>query len=267
MNKRIIKKITAITLMLVMTLSTATVSLATVSAANDNITYNLSFKTAGSNGSSINDIIIVVHGTNGSTRKHNLGVVGYSSTDTASFEDVNVGTITGVTVETDDRITLTTAKDGWYPESITVNDTTIYGGRWVDEEKPVTLMTTDEVYKITIKTGDNNGAGTDSDVKVTLYSANGKTSQCVNASAVHPCVNAFERKDKMSFYMYVGTNFDKANKITFEVPGCGIYAAGISWFLESVSGEKIQGSTYDNFTISPNTWIAGSESWKKTFTI
>lgn len=236
------KRTLALILAVMTVLSAVTVSAFSVSAATGDVKYNLEFKTAGSLGTTNGDIVITVNGTNGSTSAHNVGEVGDSQKlQTASFTDVNVGEITGVTVDVISGI-----NDGWYPEYINVSTSsdskTIYGGRWVDDEKKVTMNVTDTVLKLQVVTGDVSCAGTDGDVKIRFTDASGKqTVNFANLSSIHPKSNAFERKDDSVFYVYAGSNFGAVKSIEILSGGDGIFGFGADWYLSSITITNVSG--------------------------
>lgn len=242
MKNKMMKRTLSLVLAVMTVLSVMVVSVGTASAATGDVNYNLEFKTAGSQGTTNGDIVITVHGTAGSTSAHNVGEVGDSQKlQTASFTDVNVGEITGVTVDVISGI-----NDGWYPEYINVStptDTeTIYGGRWVDDDKKVTMNVTDTVLKVQVVTGDVTYAGTNGDVKIRFKDTNNKqTTTFANLSSIHPDSDAFERKDDSTFYVYAGSDFGAVKSIEILSGGDGIFGFGADWYLYSITITNVSG--------------------------
>lgn len=257
MKNTIMKRTLSLVLVLMMVFSVTAVSLSTVSAASDEkVTYNFEFYTAGSLGQSNADIVIKVHGTEGSTSTHNVGEVGDSQkVQTASFTDVNVGEITGITANI-----ISTVDDGWYPNYIKVSTSTqsatIYGGRWVDDNDKVTMNVTDNVLKVDVDTCDVKYAGTDGDVKVRFYDTKGRCTDETNLASIHPKFNAFERDDSATFYIYAPSNYGTTSKFAVHAGGDGIFSFGADWKLDSISVTHVSGAnTGHSVSKTVNQWI------------
>lgn len=218
-----------------------TYTITTCTAGSDGVTDDkLEFNLIGNKGSASETISSSKCGNNQGTYTI-TGDMGYIGTELLAIE-----------VEID-------GNDGWYPEYINVKsengkiNRTLYGGRWLDDRETITLTPDDNVFKVNIKTANVDGAGTDAGVYAQLVDKNGKTSEQINVSDVHPKSNAFEKNDNMSVYMYAPDGFDKLEYINVKTETNGTAAA--DWKLESIGAEQVSGKNKsDKFSITANQW-------------
>lgn len=254
--KKTLKHTLSLVLALMMVVSTMAISVVTTSAASKT-TYTLSVNTGGSNATSIDIMEVTVLGTNGETDTHTMYCMATKEgTKTVTFEDaVDVGEITGIRIKN-------IGIDDWYPNYITIStpsDTeTIYGGRWIADNKTVTLKDTDNVFKLEIKTGTETGAGTDDTVKITLKDANGRTATLLSADDIHTRTNAFEKGDCETIYMSAPDNFGQLKSISIVLSSAGILTPGGDWYIENIYAKQVSG-TYEGYSGNylTNTWIDG----------
>jgi hypothetical protein len=113
---------------------------------------------------------------------------------------------------------------------------------------PVSPASVNLVYQVSIKTGDTTGAGTDSNIFITLYGENGQTAETRLNGLISG--NAFER-NKIDFLTLKDLpNIGNLKKVAIRSDG---NYTGAAWYLESV--------TINGRTARFNTWI---ESGKLT---
>lgn len=253
-NKRFTKTISLIMAML-MTLSA--IGITSVFAANETDIYTITASTAGSNGTTKNDLSFKLYGTNGTSTDWVTKACGKNKgTSSFTFESNYIGTeIEKVEVKI-------SGTDGWFPDYVKVTsqkgkiDTTLYGGRWLDNEGTITLKPTDNVFKITIKTADVYLAGTDCDVHMALIDENGKKVTFNNLHDIHPKFNAFERNDSMSAYIACPDNFGKLQYVELWTSLCTGADTTAKWMIERVTAEQVSGAnTGDSFSVKIDMWL------------
>lgn len=274
MTKKTLKHFISIMLVAVMMLSTMSVALISVSAAEtDNVTYKLEIHTAGSEGYGAG-IKIKVNGDNGSTDWHNLGNATSSKTGTVTFTDKNVGNMMSITVKN------TTTNDPWYFEYAVLTKenggekftTTIHGGKWINysycvnlgEKKflyDYTFSVYDDVYRLDIDTSNDLLSGTDANIFTCIYGENNKKVDLDDITKIHPKADAFERGDKMSIYVNVPANFGKINKIEFRVGGSGVTHIAADWKIDTITATKVSGSNIGtSYSKTVNDWADNNKT-------
>lgn len=219
--------------------------------------FTITTSTAGSDGVTSDNISFKLYGTVGGKEVSTNWVTQKCGDDkgeyTFVFTDTFIGSeITRIDVKID-------GSNGWYPEYVKVTsdcsqiNQTFYGGRWLDNSETITLTPEDNVFRVDIKTENDDNAGTDADVYVQLVDEKGNTSDTINASDVHPESDAFEKGDNMSLYMYAPENFEKLEYININTDANGTAAA--DWKIESLGAEQVSGKhTGDKFNITVNQW-------------
>lgn len=144
----------------------------------------------------------------------------------------------------------------WFPGAITVKSKfggetlTVYGGRWIGENS-IILKPTDKIYKVTVQTGTESNAGTDSEIYLKLASKNGTKTSEYQLDDIHPKSNAFEKGDNASFWIYAPDNFDECTNVYLKSNHSGT-AAG--WKVDYITVENVQGGNGDKFTNSTGYW-------------
>ena len=245
--RRNLKRIVSIVLVAVMVLSTMAIATVSAFAESMKATYTVEVSTSGSDGCTADmiylEVIGEINGEEYSTDYHYCAHFGYHKTDRITFSDDNIGSLQGVTVKK-------AGVNGWYPNYFRVTKTvagksetvTVYGGKWVENTEPVTFSKDDNVYKVDMKTSNEKGAGTDSNVYFSLIDKKDKETTSLNASSIHPSSNAFEKGDFASFYVSVPDYFGKMDKIRVEL---GAWTAGAPWKLEYFNVTKVSGTEDD----------------------
>ncbi len=254
MKSKVLKRIISLALVMVMMASTMVIAMVSASATTETKKYTVTIKTAGNKGVSGDIFSYELVGTKG-TQEFKLTMCSLRDV-TKSVECADLGEITSVNVKH------WAGCDGLYLDYIKVKDnsnkeTTFYGGRWVDGGE-TTLSKSDNVYKLTINTADEGGAGTNSDICVTLCDVNNKKSEQLNVTSIHPATDAFERGDSVTIYMNVPSDFAKLNVVEFHseidvayMLGGIVLIYGIGdifnseWKLDNISAVKVSGSTVD----------------------
>lgn len=162
-----------------------------------------------------------------------------------------VGKINNVVVKT-------RSSNGWYPEYITIKcklsgySITLYVGRWIYDEE-VTLSPTDDVYELQVKTGTDDGAGTDSDIYVQLRDKKGNTTEKLYLSEISQYSDAFENGDSDTFKIYVPSDFGECTQVLFYSNHAKAHA---DWLLDYFIIKKVQGEDADEgFTYYANQWF------------
>lgn len=220
-------------------------------------TYTVTTSTAGSSGVTGDKISFKLYGTVGGKEVSTDWVTKKCGEDkgeyTFTFGSTYIGSeITRIDVKID-------GDNGWYPEYIKVKSVngqfnqTFYGGRWLDNSETITLEPTENVFRIDIKTSNDDKAGTDADVYVQLVDEKGKTSNWINVSDIHPKSNAFEKNDKVSVYRHAPDGFEKLEYINVKTETNGTTSA--DWKIESIGAEQVSGKLKgDKFSITVNQW-------------
>ncbi len=218
-------------------------------------TYTITTCTAGSSGVTDDKLSFVLYGnkgsTNGTIKSGKCGNEKGEYTFTCNMGYIGTE-LTAIEIEIE-------GDDGWYPEYINVKsengkiNRTLYGGRWLDNNETITLEPTDNVFRIDIKTSNDDKAGTDADVYVQLVDEKGKTSNWLNVSDIHPKSNAFEKNDKVSVYGHAPDGFEKLEYINVKTETNG--TASADWKIESIGAEQVSGKNKgDKFSITVNQW-------------
>ena len=255
--KKTLKHTLSLVLALMMVVSTMAVSMVSTSAASSNHEYKITVNTGGSNATSIDIMSVTVHGTKGSTDSHNIcALAGKNGTNSRTFTDpVDVGEITSIEIEN-------IGIDDWYPNYVVVtgpSDTEmIYGGRWISDNKKVTLKDTDNVIQLDIKTSSDFSSGTDDIVKITLYDYAKHSAVLLDATEIHPAFNAFEKGDDTTLYIYAPNNFGKVDSINISLSSAGILTPGGDWKVENITATHVSGNNRGfSKTLMTDTWIDG----------
>lgn len=264
--KKITKKIVSLTLVVMMIVSTMAVSMVSTSAATSTkCKYVINIQSGAKDGLSGDIIQLKLDGTKGSTDWFNAPAVALGRNGQQQITHKDIGEIKSISAKN-------IGVNGWYPEVFkikkmvggsTVETTTIYGGKWVDDNKETTFNKNANVYEVFIKTSNKFGAGTNSDVCVTLHGENKVKSERINASSLSSATDAFERGDETTLYIAVPDNFGKLTKAEFGLQVDGMYLVagcallfGIAdifnsdWRLESTTIKKVSGDSDVNCTYS-----------------
>lgn len=257
MKKSKFKHFMSLALVAIMAVSTMAMSMVSTSATSTKHEYKLEVTTGGSDATSIDIMSVIIHGTKGSTSSHNIcNLANENGTKTKTFTDsVDVGEITSIEIEN-------IGIDDWYPNHLKItgpSDTeTIYGGRWISDNKTVTLKDTDNVIKLDITTGSDTGSGTDDKVNITLRDSQNHTASIIDATEIHPDSNAFEKGDFTSIYIYAPNNFGQVDSVSITLSSAGILTPGGDWKVECMTATHVSGNnTGFSKTLKTNTWIDG----------
>lgn len=221
------------------------------------------------------DLIKVTAYTNGKeyTNKHGLELniigknneqSGWVKTDIGTengeyvyeFNANSVGEITEIQLRNDID---NGSSDRWFGEKVVVetvytgNTITVYGGRWIKNKDVVTLKPTDNIYQLTINTGNDKNAGTDANISVYLQDGSGHKSENINLSDIHHESDAFEKNDRATFLIYVPDDFEECTNVLISSDNTGAKAG---WLMSSFSVSKFQGDKEDNgFTFTASQWF------------
>lgn len=267
--QRKIKRIVSMMLIAVMVVSTIAVAAVPTSAAETKVKYTIETSTPSHLARSADIIKFRVNGKNKSTGFNSLGSIGYYGNGTASFNDVDVD-VQSITL-------FNVGCNGWFPDYITVKKevngktetTKFWVGRWIDNGKETTVSKSDKVFKVTLETADELYAGTDSNIGLTLFDKNGKSSDKFDLTEIHSAANAFERGDVETFYLYVRDDFGELNKCYF----CDLYKGHVvsiwdEWKLHKVSVEQITGNgAGKKYSQIVDKTIEGSSKKRSDFTV
>ncbi len=244
-----------ISLFLAMLTIISAISIYTAAAADEIYNYNVTVNTAGSSGPSDNKLSFKFYGENNQESDWITNTCGKNKGEsTFSFQSKNLGeSIAKIDIKVN-------GTDGWFPESIKVTCTnnnmnsTLYGGRWIDDNATVTLKPTDNVFKITIKTSSDHLSGTDSDIHLELVDKNGKKQSFKNLHDIHPKSDAFEEGDKMSAFIACSDTFSKIQYVYLTLHEVG---TNPDWKIESVTAEQVSGSFKDDkFSVKLDMWLS-----------
>ncbi|KAJ9454004.1 Zinc metalloproteinase nas-13 [Diplonema papillatum] len=161
-------------------------------------------------------------------------------TDTLDFDGRDVGTISSLKVKSDGAF----AGSDWDLDYVEVNSQRACFRRWIEEGTytQAVLGSCDwKVYSVVVKTGTRSGAGTDSNIWLTVIGDRSET----NAVKLNPLLSgdAFENgdTDRLTF-----SNRDVGNIVSVKVQSDGMYA-GSDWDLSYI--------TVNSKTAIFNTWI------------
>ncbi len=216
--------------------------------------YTVTTVTSGSDGVTNKGISIKVHGKDGVTDWMNYSSLGDSKgEESETVVGSYVGEIEYIEVK------INSDSNSWYPEKITVkskiggDEVTFYGGKWINENQIYKLKETDNVIKVTIKTGDLNNSGTDCGVYVNLVDSNGVESGWTKLSDIHPDKDAFKKGDESTFYISVPSNFGKVQYVELKSESNGTAAS--DWYIDNITVTQVQGTNKgDTFTVNPDQW-------------
>ena len=256
MKSKFYKKAVSVVLVLAMALSVCAVSLITASASTyENYTVNCCTTDAGTSSS---EIYICVYGTSGSTGWYNIGEIGNDSTGSAQFNAKSVGQITKI--ELDHILEL---QNPCNPTTVTIknseNDVTFYNSETIGSDEPLTLSVTDKAFRLDIKTGSVDGAGTDAYVYINFVDEDGDSYK-TEISMLHPKSNAFEAKDEASIIVKVPDNIDTLDYIEISVDGDIWFNLKADWYLDTINITHIAGDHKDTtYSCSVYKWIYNGE--------
>ncbi|KAJ9465772.1 hypothetical protein DIPPA_19212 [Diplonema papillatum] len=148
-------------------------------------------------------------------------------TDVISFDGRDVGTISSLKVKSDGMY----AAPAWYLDYIEVNSVRACFLRWIEEgtyTQAVAGSCVLKTYDVVVKTGTLSGAGTDSNIRLTIIGDKSTT----NAVELNQLLsgNVFENgdTDRLTF-----SNRDVGNIVSLTVESDGLYA-GSDWDLDSI---------------------------------
>eukprot|EP01121_Diplochlamys_sp_Union-15-3_P013545 TRINITY_DN4215_c0_g1_i1.p1 TRINITY_DN4215_c0_g1~~TRINITY_DN4215_c0_g1_i1.p1 ORF type:complete len:964 (-),score=265.67 TRINITY_DN4215_c0_g1_i1:44-2935(-) len=231
------------------------------------VNYKVTIRTADFRGAGTDaNVFVHIYGKNGSSGDRVLdGEFERGSVDTFGIECVDLGPIEKLRIGHDNR----GFGPGWFLDKVTIrNESTsqeyyFLAGRWLDKSEgdgltviEMTPKNEDGVatiplitYKVTIKTADRRGAGTDARVFVCLYGDKGKTGDKVLDAAK----DAFE-KGKVSVFGIDSLDLGVVNKIRIGHDGSG-FAAG--WFLDKVTVRNEK--TGEEWFFICGRWLASDE--------
>ncbi len=257
MKKRFAKRIMSLVLVAVMMVLTMSVSVISTSAYSYKAEYEIKISTAGSEGLSDDGFFIKINGADGTSTDWKLMGSPDRREIKLRFGCRNVDMIESISLRVD-------GDDSWYPEIFVIKKTvlnyigytsytTIYGGRWIDS-KEKTLSVSDNVYKLRIKTGDVDYAGTDCDVQAVLLQDNRTFERAVVLSNIHPDEDAFERADDSSFYIYTNDELMRVNYI--RISSWSNKTAASDWYIDDIGIQKVQGrfANENEAVIDANQW-------------
>ncbi|XP_059165220.1 lipoxygenase homology domain-containing protein 1-like [Physella acuta] len=248
------------------------------------IDYKITIKTgdvdtAGTDAS----VFITIFGSSGSTKKHYLpGSFERGDVDTfIKVNDENVGQIQSIEIGHDNGGT----KPGWYLDYVTIDqpvaaisDNNFKPGfthylfsfnNWIAADdgdkslvKKVNVTRADVYqgsskdieYKITIKTGDVDNAGTDASVFITIFGSSGSTKR-------HYLPGSFDRGDVDTF---IKVNDENVGRIQFIEIGHDNGGTDPGWYLDNVTIDQPVAAISDknikpgftHYLFSFNNWIA-----------
>lgn len=217
-----------------------------------NETFTVSTYTKGSNGVTTDGVQFRLHGELGESEWINASETGNSKGDyTRTVHGSSVGKIDYIEVKTN-------SDNHWYPGKITVEGQysgqaiTVYGGRWIGNSAKK-LSPSDNVYEVTVKTGTDNNAGTDSAIFLRLKDSSGKSTNEIELSDIHQDKNAFEKGDTDTFPIYAPDGFGECCYTYFRSDYSNPLAG---WQLESFTVKKVQGAGTDNgYTFTSGQWF------------
>ncbi len=221
----------------------------------NNDTYTITTVTAGTDGVTNDGISIKIYGSHDTTDWIKLSSLGDSKgTESATASSVFVGKIDYIDVK------INSSSNSWFPEKLTIksdlgkDEAIFYGGRWIHEKKEYRFYKTDSVFKINIKTGSIDNSGTDYDVNARLVDSNGRTTDWINLSDIHPDSDAFEKGDDSTFYIYTTSSLGKCQYIELESTSLFPLSAS-DWFIDEITVTQVQGAHKgDSFTVNPDQW-------------
>lgn len=243
--------------------------------AGEGVQYKVTVKTANkTNAGTDSDIYLRIMGTKGTTDEavlnySMLGQLGVyinafekNATDTGNvLVSQDIGEITGISLRSD----MSLLAADWYPEYVEIaplyNTTATKPVRFtIDEwiaDKETHVYSNDASkstqYDLTIKTGDKFGAGTDSNIYVSLIGSTGQTAEREISEIVNG--NAFERNSTDS----ARVNFDKnIGEIKGVVVRSDMKLAAAEWFVDWIKVEPVAGGaaqTAQGKTFVANAWI------------
>lgn len=217
-----------------------------------NETFTVSAYTKGSNGVTTDGISFKLHGKKDTDQWIAANSIGNdkgnkSQTVTAS----SVNGITSVEVKTN-------SGNHWFPGEINISgkysgdSITVYGGRWIGSSG-TTLKPTDNIYKVTVNTGNDNYAGTDSEIFLFLQDEKGVITENLDLSDIHQDGNAFEKGDSDTFWIYAPDNFGECRHAFFYSDYSNSSAG---WQLGSFTVEKVQGESEDSgYSFTSGQWF------------
>lgn len=213
-----------------MILTTLITSIVSASAASE-VEYTIQATTGGGYCTSVDIMKIKIDGDNGSTGWHDVAALCVTpGTTKRSFYDINVGKINRISVKN-------VGIDGWYPSKFVISspsgNTTIFGGKWVDDSDEVTFSTTDNVVYFTLCTASDFGSETDATVYMSFVDEKGYETPKYNLSEMHYQTNAFEMSDVLRRYISLPSGFGKITKVNFSIDQA-INFPGTDWQIEFI---------------------------------
>jgi len=204
-----------------------------------------------SNAGTDSDIFLTIYGENGNTDEVRLN--GYISgnafergdVDVVNIFAVDVGTITKIKIRSDG----TGVGSDWYLDSISIGDNHAKFDRWIKEGSyTVNVTGPPKDYRIEVQTGDMSGAGTDSNIYVTIYGDKAATNEVRLNGYISG--NAFERGDLDRLTLVGLVDVGTMKKLKVRSDGAW---AGSGWYLSWVKVNGIQ-ATF-------NRWIDGETAY------
>ena len=223
---------------------------------NNNIYKNEIFAvlayTKGSNGVTTDGISFKLHGKNDTDQWIAANSIGNDKGNNA--QTVTASSVNGITfVEVK-----TNSGNHWFPGKINISgkysgdSVTVYGGRWIGSSG-TTLKTTDNIYKVTVNTGKDDYAGTDSEIFLYLQDEKGVKTENLDLSDIHQDGNAFEKGDSETFWIYAPDNFGECRHAFFYSDHSNSSAG---WQLGSFTVEKVQGKSADSgYSFTSGQWF------------
>lgn len=147
------------------------------------------------------------------------------------------------------------SSDTWDPEYAKVNGTYYHCQEKLDKENPTVSLTSTKArnYNVQVKTGTYSGAGTDSNVYLTIFGNDNGTEVNTGRILLNPLIsdNAFENGDLNTILLENAKDVGEITKIKLEAD---INIAGDDWYAEYV--------TVDDKEFSIQKWVKEAEEFK-----
>lgn len=219
------------------------------------VNYNVELKTGWeSNAGTFGEVGINIIGIEGSTGFFYLkdrvsgSVFNNNGLDTFTLTGKDVGTITAIGLKCD-------SSDTWDPEYAKVNGTYYHCQEKLDKENPTVSLTSTKArnYNVQVKTGTYSGAGTDSNVYLTIFGNDNGTEVNTGRLLLNPLIsgNAFESGDLDTILLENAKDVGTITKIKLEAD---INIVGDDWYAEYV--------TVDDKEFSILKWVKEAEEFK-----
>lgn len=218
--------------------------------------YKITAYTNGYNGTVSNGISLKFVGTDSESEWVYTDIGEIEGEYSCELKASSVGDLKAIKVKSN-KSTEHTYKDAWFGGKITVEtlyskkSITVYGGRWITDE--TVLKPTDNIYELTINTGNEKNAGTDAEISAYLQDNNGNKTENYHLSYIGNIYKPFQKGSTNTFVLYAPNNFEECTNIIISSDNSG-YEAG--WLLSNLKINKIQGNSNDEgFVFNANQWF------------